>query len=81
MALLKTISNVNEHKILFCLNLQNFCFSSKATPPKPGSCPKVRPGQVGACVDLCNDDKDCPGEHKCCSNGCGHSCQKPSTGE
>ncbi|GLG98106.1 Uncharacterized protein GBIM_04728, partial [Gryllus bimaculatus] len=44
---------------------------------KPGRCPPVRPGQVGVCAELCTGDNSCSGNSKCCSNGCGHSCQRP----
>src|SRR5947208_5825574 len=26
-------------------------------------------------LEMCNNDAVCPGEMKCCSNGCGHTCQ------
>ncbi|XP_078468534.1 uncharacterized protein LOC144731390 [Lampetra planeri] len=44
---------------------------------KPGSCPTPPPGTVGTCDEACTDDESCPGEQKCCSNGCGHSCVEP----
>ena len=31
---------------------------------------------MGACVEMCSDDGDCHDEDKCCSNGCGHACQR-----
>ncbi|KAL3869866.1 hypothetical protein ACJMK2_042493 [Sinanodonta woodiana] len=43
---------------------------------KPGTCPK--PPLRGVCVDLCSSDEGCPGSQRCCSNGCGHTCQTPS---
>ncbi|KAL3869860.1 hypothetical protein ACJMK2_042488 [Sinanodonta woodiana] len=42
---------------------------------KPGTCPK--PTSIGPCVELCSSDVGCPGSQKCCSNGCGHTCQTP----
>jgi len=45
---------------------------------KPGQCPRPRPGTGGICVNLCSCDDDCKRDLKCCSNGCGHTCQKPS---
>ncbi|KAK3595252.1 hypothetical protein CHS0354_010860 [Potamilus streckersoni] len=42
---------------------------------KPGTCPKPPP--IGSCVEQCSSDKECPGGQKCCSNGCGHTCQTP----
>ncbi|XP_060551671.1 uncharacterized protein DDB_G0274171-like [Ruditapes philippinarum] len=51
------------------------CYVCK--PEKPGVCQK--PEGFGACVELCSDDHDCTGDQKCCSNGCGHTCQDPGT--
>jgi len=45
---------------------------------KPGTCPP-RPS-VGTCVEMCSSDANCEGDLKCCSNGCGHTCQTPITG-
>ncbi|XP_053408333.1 whey acidic protein-like [Mercenaria mercenaria] len=42
---------------------------------KPGRCP--RPTGIGICVELCTDDSSCHGRRKCCSNGCGHTCERP----
>ncbi|XP_038181301.1 WAP four-disulfide core domain protein 18-like [Arvicola amphibius] len=44
---------------------------------KPGACPKVPPNTGGACVEKCSGDDSCPGNMKCCSNGCGHVCKPP----
>uniref|UniRef100_UPI00398F0646 WAP four-disulfide core domain protein 3 isoform X1 n=1 Tax=Pristiophorus japonicus TaxID=55135 RepID=UPI00398F0646 len=41
---------------------------------KPGMCPKT---PIGVCAELCTADRDCPGDEKCCSNGCGHECTSP----
>uniref|UniRef100_A0A8C4PMJ9 WAP domain-containing protein n=1 Tax=Equus asinus asinus TaxID=83772 RepID=A0A8C4PMJ9_EQUAS len=49
-----------------------FCFSEKS---KPGTCPGLPPETIGPCVELCSRDESCPGKQKCCSHGCGHSCQ------
>lgn len=46
---------------------------------KLGRCPPLRRGTVGLCVEDCSGDDDCPGNEKCCSNGCGHTCQEPRT--
>uniref|UniRef100_A0A9L0JTR1 WAP domain-containing protein n=1 Tax=Equus asinus TaxID=9793 RepID=A0A9L0JTR1_EQUAS len=35
----------------------------------------VRPFQRLVCAELCSGDGSCPRGQKCCSNGCGHSCQ------
>ena len=42
---------------------------------KPGTCPPPPPG--GTCEERCSSDANCPGVQKCCSHGCGHSCQDP----
>ncbi|XP_078000283.1 uncharacterized protein LOC144452853 isoform X2 [Glandiceps talaboti] len=45
---------------------------------KPGVCPASPPGVgFGVCAELCSNDHDCPDDHKCCSNGCGHACSIP----
>uniref|UniRef100_A0A287B8V2 WAP domain-containing protein n=1 Tax=Sus scrofa TaxID=9823 RepID=A0A287B8V2_PIG len=33
------------------------------------------PGTIGLCAEFCFGDDSCPSGQKCCSNGCGHSCQ------
>ena len=30
----------------------------------------------GICVEMCSSDQDCGGRERCCSNGCGHTCQQ-----
>ena len=41
---------------------------------RPGTCPAVEDGGFGTCTEECEFDVDCPRGHKCCSNGCGHTC-------
>ena len=41
-----------------------------------GQCPVSSGGLFGACVELCSSDASCTIDQKCCSNGCGHNCQK-----
>ena len=36
---------------------------------------------AGTCTEECQNDQDCHGEGKCCSNGCGHVCMTPIQGE
>ena len=48
------------------------------TAGKPGTCPNVPEGVAGGCVEECSSDDSCPGEEKCCSNGCGHTCRIPA---
>ncbi|XP_053408337.1 kielin/chordin-like protein isoform X2 [Mercenaria mercenaria] len=51
------------------------CTKKKCPGSKRGRCPP--PKRIGICVDLCANDKSCPRRQKCCSNGCGHTCQRP----
>lgn len=46
---------------------------------KQGECPAPEraSGFAAACVESCEEDKECPGHKKCCANGCGHTCQPP----
>ncbi|XP_052057673.1 papilin-like isoform X2 [Mytilus californianus] len=44
---------------------------------KPGQCPKLSISNIGSCVQACRRDVDCDGNQKCCSNGCGTTCQDP----
>uniref|UniRef100_A0A3P8R3E6 WAP domain-containing protein n=1 Tax=Astatotilapia calliptera TaxID=8154 RepID=A0A3P8R3E6_ASTCA len=43
---------------------------------KPGVCPRRRL-DFGHCAEICSNDRDCPNNEKCCSNGCGHECMAP----
>lgn len=42
---------------------------------KLGMCPK--PTGSGECFELCSGDNDCPGDFKCCFDGCGRFCMSP----
>uniref|UniRef100_A0ABM5FYK6 Anosmin-1 n=1 Tax=Pogona vitticeps TaxID=103695 RepID=A0ABM5FYK6_9SAUR len=46
---------------------------------KQGDCPapEKASGFAAACVESCEADGECSGVKKCCSNGCGHTCQVP----
>uniref|UniRef100_A0A3Q4AUP8 Uncharacterized protein n=1 Tax=Mola mola TaxID=94237 RepID=A0A3Q4AUP8_MOLML len=46
---------------------------------KQGTCPPPEraSGFAAACVESCDHDRECPAQKKCCSNGCGHTCQAP----
>ncbi|XP_064429774.1 anosmin-1 isoform X3 [Mirounga angustirostris] len=48
---------------------------------KQGDCPapEKASGFAAACVEGCEADNECSGVKKCCSNGCGHTCQVPKT--
>nr|XP_032618317.1 papilin-like [Chelonoidis abingdonii] len=53
------------------------CLRTCGSAEKPGFCPKTT---GGLCILGCNDDDDCVGAEKCCSNGCGRTCQIPTAG-
>ena len=40
------------------------------------SCPETDKDHAGICIEECSVDVECDDGHKCCSNGCGHSCVK-----
>ncbi|XP_076158844.1 anosmin-1a [Alosa pseudoharengus] len=46
---------------------------------KQGECPPPEraSGFAAACVESCEEDGECSAHKKCCSNGCGHTCQQP----
>ncbi|XP_028591500.2 waprin-Rha1-like isoform X2 [Podarcis muralis] len=47
---------------------------------KPGTCPSLSIGisMLGACHNACEVDSNCPGDKKCCQNGCGKlACSTP----
>ncbi|KAJ8013123.1 hypothetical protein DPEC_G00050020 [Dallia pectoralis] len=46
---------------------------------KQGDCPAPdkASGFAAACVESCEEDGECSTLKKCCSNGCGHTCQTP----
>ncbi|XP_058391380.1 anosmin-1 isoform X1 [Diceros bicornis minor] len=48
---------------------------------RQGDCPapEKASGFAAACVESCEVDNECSGVKKCCSNGCGHTCQVPKT--
>uniref|UniRef100_A0A8B9FRW3 WAP domain-containing protein n=1 Tax=Amazona collaria TaxID=241587 RepID=A0A8B9FRW3_9PSIT len=49
--------------------------------PKPGLCPQKRVQRSAiACPNRCTDDRDCPGNRKCCFSGCGLACELPAEG-
>nr|XP_023405637.1 WAP four-disulfide core domain protein 2 [Loxodonta africana] len=55
-------------------------FYSLFLSEKPGSCPQLSSGflPLGFCHDLCQVDSQCPGQKKCCLNGCGNAyCATP----
>ncbi|XP_067904557.1 WAP four-disulfide core domain protein 3 [Heterodontus francisci] len=50
--------------------------TSAFSSDKPGKCPQ-KPYGIAVCTEYCKDDRDCTGDMKCCSNGCGHVCRSP----
>lgn len=43
---------------------------------RPGKCPSMTiSNHIGACIDVCQYDFDCPETQKCCSSTCGPVCQ------
>ena len=41
------------------------------------SCPPLTGDTAGICVQECTDDSNCSDSKRCCSNGCGMTCQTP----
>ncbi|KAF0306937.1 WAP four-disulfide core domain protein 18 [Amphibalanus amphitrite] len=62
-----------------CTCIQGFllCSQEECPPTKPGFCPKIVRGYMGVCLEECSSDYDCADDSKCCSTGCGHTCQAP----
>ncbi|KAJ8350687.1 hypothetical protein SKAU_G00258170 [Synaphobranchus kaupii] len=60
-----------------CLTSCEFLRSVESV--KQGDCPapEKASGFAAACVESCEDDGECSALKKCCSNGCGHTCQLP----
>eukprot|EP00062_Callorhinchus_milii_P006974 gi/632948273/ref/XP_007889500.1/ PREDICTED: anosmin-1 [Callorhinchus milii] len=60
-----------------CLTSCEFLKSIQSV--KQGDCPapEKASGFAAACVESCEVDTECSGLKKCCSNGCGHTCQIP----
>ncbi|XP_074699673.1 WAP four-disulfide core domain protein 3 [Strix aluco] len=49
--------------------------------PNPASARgSVPSGAAAACPNRCADDRDCPGDRKCCFSGCGLACATPHAG-
>uniref|UniRef100_A0A669NZH3 WAP domain-containing protein n=1 Tax=Phasianus colchicus TaxID=9054 RepID=A0A669NZH3_PHACC len=57
------------------------CTLSPLFPPaKSGLCPWKQARRDAVCPNLCTDDRNCPGDQKCCFSGCGLTCTTPYTG-
>ncbi|KAK5869642.1 hypothetical protein PBY51_024344 [Eleginops maclovinus] len=61
-----------------CVTSREFLTSLRSS--RQGDCPPPQraTGFAAACVESCSSDQHCPSPRKCCSNGCGHTCQAPS---
>lgn len=64
-----------------CTNGRVACTKMGCNIEKPGKCPRPGTGIFGICVEMCSSDNECSLDLKCCSNGCGHTCQKPAGGD
>uniref|UniRef100_A0A8D0X0N8 WAP domain-containing protein n=1 Tax=Sus scrofa TaxID=9823 RepID=A0A8D0X0N8_PIG len=53
----------------------NFSQAPRGFEQRPGKCPVLPKGTIGLCAEFCSGDDSCPSGQKCCSHGCGHSCQ------
>ncbi|XP_022525269.2 anosmin-1b [Astyanax mexicanus] len=61
-----------------CVTSAEFLLSLQSQ--KQGDCPAPQraTGFAAACVESCSSDRECSASKKCCSNGCGHTCQPPA---
>lgn len=61
-----------------CVTSREFLTSLRVS--RQGDCPPPQraTGFAAACVESCSSDQHCPSPRKCCSNGCGHTCQAPA---
>lgn len=61
-----------------CVTSREFLASLRLS--RQGDCPPPQraAGFAAACVESCSSDQHCPSQRKCCSNGCGHTCQAPA---
>ncbi|XP_071535769.1 uncharacterized protein [Panulirus ornatus] len=57
--------------------VEGVCCPSPGNSKKAGQCPFLVPVLSGNCDLECSDDSHCPGDAKCCSNGCGTQCIQP----
>ncbi|KAG7230557.1 hypothetical protein INR49_025273 [Caranx melampygus] len=76
-------NNSPVHSSLFqkqteCVTSREFLASLRLS--RQGDCPPPQraTGFAAACVESCSSDQHCPSPRKCCSNGCGHTCQAPA---
>uniref|UniRef100_A0A146YJK6 Anosmin 1b n=1 Tax=Fundulus heteroclitus TaxID=8078 RepID=A0A146YJK6_FUNHE len=74
----KVITSKSCEKQTECVTSREFLASLRLS--RQGDCPPPQraTGFAAACVESCSLDQDCPSTRKCCSNGCGHTCQAPA---
>ncbi|XP_027145685.1 anosmin-1b [Larimichthys crocea] len=74
----KVLSQKSCEKQTECVTSREFLTSLRSS--RQGDCPPPQraTGFAAACVESCSSDQHCPSPRKCCSNGCGHTCQAPA---
>uniref|UniRef100_A0A3B4AUA6 Anosmin 1b n=1 Tax=Periophthalmus magnuspinnatus TaxID=409849 RepID=A0A3B4AUA6_9GOBI len=74
----KVLSPKSCEKQTECVTSREFVVSLRSS--RQGDCPSPQKasGFAAACVESCSSDLHCPSPRKCCSNGCGHTCQLPA---
>ncbi|KAM9848416.1 anosmin-1b [Aulostomus maculatus] len=74
----KMLSPKSCEKQTECATSREFLTSLRSS--RQGDCPPPQraTGFAAACVESCSLDQHCPSSRKCCSNGCGHTCQAPA---
>ncbi|KAJ0065493.1 hypothetical protein NL108_012448, partial [Boleophthalmus pectinirostris] len=74
----KVLSAKSCEKQTECVTSREFVVSLRSS--RQGDCPAPQKasGFAAACVESCSSDLHCPVPRKCCSNGCGHTCQLPA---
>ncbi|KAM9383711.1 anosmin-1b isoform 2-T2 [Pholidichthys leucotaenia] len=74
----KVLSLKSCEKQTECVTSREFLASLRLS--RQGDCPPPQraTGFAAACVESCSSDQHCPSSRKCCSNGCGHTCQAPA---
>lgn len=74
----KVLSPKSCEKQTECVTSREFVSSLRTS--RQGDCPPPQKasGFAAACVESCSSDPHCPAPRKCCSNGCGHTCQLPA---
>ncbi|KAK3533241.1 hypothetical protein QTP70_013656 [Hemibagrus guttatus] len=72
--------NYGKPEGFFLTSFASAEFLQSLQTQKQGDCPSPQraSGFAAACVESCSADRECSGSKKCCSNGCGHTCQAPA---